>query len=327
MRILFGIMSAVQPAATVASLVDALGRDHPVMLHHDWSQQPDFPLRRPNLTYVERPERTGWANWGFSRGILRLVDEALARERFDYFQLLSPTCMPVRPMAEFEAHLAATGADFLIDAVRLDSDPKVLMSHGWRAFAAAGSWRHRVLRRARNWYFGSDGAVANRAGLSFPTKSLLQAPGIAGLKARMGQAITTLARKQVGFHHIFSDAYPCYVGSTWFTASRRGCEYLLAQSRDERLTDYFSRMHMGDEMFFPTIFRNSGMPCAPAPHYIARFLDARPLWLRVEDLDEVLATGSFFARKFPEEPDCEVRRRLLKHIDLKPRKVADGAAS
>ena len=79
MRILFGIMSAVQPAATVASLVDTLGPDHPVMVHHDWSQQPDFHLRRPNLSYVQHPERTGWANWGFSRGILKLVSGAMAR--------------------------------------------------------------------------------------------------------------------------------------------------------------------------------------------------------------------------------------------------------
>lgn len=316
MRILFGIMSAVQPASTVASLADALGPDHPIMVHHDWSQQPDFDLQRPNLSYVEAPERTGWAKWGFSRGILKLVAEAMAREPFDYFQLLSPTCLPVRPLAEFEAHLGRCGADFLVDAVRLDSDPNVLMSHGWRAFAAADSTRQRLLRRARQWYFGNDAVVASRDGLSFPVTSLVDAPGLAGIRARLGYALTRQAARGRGFSHPFSEAFPCYAGSTWFTASRRGCAHLLERAGDAALTAAFARMHMGDEMYFPSIFRNSGLPCAPAVHYIARFVDARPAWFDLSNLDEIRRSGAYFARKFPEDPQSPVR--LAVHRMVRP---------
>jgi hypothetical protein len=325
MRIIFGIMSAVQPAATVASLVDTLGPDHRVMVHHDWSQQPDFPLRRPNLSYVEQPERTGWANWGFSRGILKLVAEAVTREQFDYFQLLSPTCLPVRPMAEFEAHLAQCGADFLVDAVRLDSDPNVLMSHGWRAFAAADSTRQRILRRARKWYFGNDAVVESRDGLSFPVNSFVDAPGLAGMKARLGHAITLQAARGHGFSHPFSEAFPCYAGSTWFTASRRGCAHLLEQARDEALTGAFARMHMGDEMYFPSIFRNSGLPCGPAVHHIAGFIDARPAWFDLSSLDEIRRSRAFFARKFPEDPVSPVRVAVRQMVTAKPEPVAAPA--
>jgi hypothetical protein len=318
MRILFGIMSAVQPAATVASLVDALGPDHPVMVHHDWSQQPDFQLRRPNLFYVEQPERTGWANWGFSRGILKLIAEAMARQQFDYFQLLSPTCLPVRPIVEFEAHLAQCGADFLVDSVRLDSDDNVLMSHGWRAFAAADSTRQRILRRARKWYFGTDAAVESRDGLSFPVTSLVEAPGIAGIRARVGRSITLQAARGHGFSHPFSEAFPCYAGSTWFSASRRGCAHLLDRARDEALTAAFARMHMGDEMYFPSVFRNSGLPCAPAVHYIARFVEARPAWFDLSGLDEIRRSGAFFARKFPEDPASPVRLAVREMVTPKP---------
>ena len=142
-------MSAVQPAETVASLVDALGRRHQILIHHDWSQQPDFSLIRSNVAYVPEPVRTGWADWGFSEGILKLVRTAVEAHDFDYFQLLSPTCMPVRPVLEFEAHLAKTNADYYMDATLLASDPRLLMSHGWRAYAAKGSFRHRLLRRMR----------------------------------------------------------------------------------------------------------------------------------------------------------------------------------
>ena len=307
MRILFGIMSAVQPAATVASLVDAIGAHHPILIHHDWSQQPGFTLSRPNVSYVEEPRRTGWANWGFSQGILRLVEAAVRNGGFDYFQLLSPTCLPVRPIEEFARHLAACKADFLIDAVRLDSDPNVLMSHGWRAYAPADSLQQRLLRRARQWYFGNDCLVASRSGLAFPTTSMTGAGGAPGLRAQAAYRLTVRAREGRGFSHPFSDDFPCFAGSTWFTASRAGCEHLLVRARDEALTGAFSRMHMGDEMFFPSVFRNSGLPCAPAVHYIARFEDARPARFEPQDIEEIRRSGAFFARKFPEDPDNPVR--------------------
>jgi hypothetical protein len=315
MRILFGIMSAVQPAATVASLVDALGDRHPVLIHHDWSQQPGFSLGREHVSYVEQPRRTGWADWGFSQGILRLVEAALETDRFDYFQLLSPTCLPVRPMDEFERHLAACEADFLVDAARLDADPDVLMSHGWRAFAAAGSLRQRMLRRVRSWYFANDAIIASRFGLAFPTESLAGAAGVAGLRARAAYRLTLQAQAGRSFSHPFSARFPCFAGSTWFTASRAGCEHLLARAADESLTTAFARMHMGDEMFFPSVFMNSGLTCASAVHYIARFEDARPAWFELEDVGEIRRSGAFFARKFPENPDHPVRAaaRALRH--------------
>jgi integrase len=38
---------------------------------------------------------------------------ALAEGGFDYFQVLSPTCLPIRPLAEFEAHVAQSPAQAL----------------------------------------------------------------------------------------------------------------------------------------------------------------------------------------------------------------------
>jgi hypothetical protein len=66
-------------------------------------------------------------------------------------------------------------------------------------------------------------------------------------------------------------------------------------------------MYMGDEMYFPSIFRNSGLPCAPAVHYIARFVDARPSWFNLSDIPEIRRSRAFFARKFPEDPASPVR--------------------
>jgi hypothetical protein len=314
MRILFGIMSAVQPAPTVAALCDAIGVEHPILIHHDFSQQPDFVVKRPNVHFVLNPARTGWADWGFTQGILRLVTSAMERKDWDFFQLLSPTCMPIRPIGDLQANLSSSGADYLLDAVDIATEARLLMSHGWRAYASAGGWRHRILRRARRWYLGMDSPMANHGGLSFPTRSRIDDGGMTALKAYIGLGITKVAQHHVGFSHVFSPEFCCFAGSTWFGASRRGCAYLLAKTGEGRLLEHFRHMHMADEMLFPTVLRNSNLKAGPAVHYISRFIDARPAWIQLSDLDDVLASGKFFARKFPEDVASEVRRELAQRL-------------
>ncbi len=322
MRILFGIMSAVQPAQTVAALCDAIGGNHPILIHHDFSQQADFAVKRAHVQFVTDPVRTGWGNWGFTEGIQKLVRTAMARDDWDFLQLLSPSCMPIRPVSDFQAHLAGSGADYLIDGVDIGTNDRILMSHGWRAYAQQGTLRHRMLRRARRWYLGDDAPVVNYAGLSFPIRSRLERGGGEAVKARIGVGITKLARRGRGFNHVFSESFPCHAGSTWFGASRSACAYLLAQTEGTALMDYFKTIHMPDEMLYPSIFMNSNLKGAAAAHHISRFVDARPAWITPADLDEVLASGKFFARKFPEAVDCEVRTELAARLLSQARGVA-----
>jgi hypothetical protein len=317
MRILFGIMSAVQPAQTVAALCDAIGAAHPILIHHDFSQQPDFRLDRANIRFVEDPVRTGWGNWGFTEGIQKLVRSAMARDDWDFLQLLSPTCMPIRPISDFDAHLEASGADYLIDGVNIDTSDHILMSHGWRAFAQEGLLRHRVLRRARRWYLGDDSLVSNYAGLSFPVRSRLTEGGIAALKARIGLRIMQTARAGHGFRHVFSSTFPCHTGSNWFGASRKGCAYLLSKTEGTPLLEYFKGIHMPDEMLYPSIFMNSELKGGVGVHHISTFVGARPAWITTADLDEALNSGKFFARKFPEDTSSDVRLELAKRLSLR----------
>ena len=110
-------------------------------------------------------------------------------------------------------------------------------------------------------FYAADAMVLGRKtfeGLAAVWPTLVDAPGLAGVRARLGYALTRQAARGRGFSHPFSEAYPCYAGSTWFTASRRGCAHLLERAGDAALTAAFARMHMGDEMYFPSIFRNSG---------------------------------------------------------------------
>jgi hypothetical protein len=314
MKILFGIMSAVQPAATAAALCDALGRDHPILIHHDFSQQADFSVVRPNVDFVPDPKRTGWANWGFTEGILKLLETALKRSDWDYFQLLSPVCLPVRPVAEFARFLEESGVDYLASAVRITDHPNYLVSHGWRAYSPENTLRHRVLRRARRWYLGPNPVFSNKHGLSYPETSMIGSGGLAGLKARIGLAITEMAKRGIGFPHVFGPDNPCHAGSTWFTASREACQLMLTRAADPETLRFISRMHMADEMFFPTVLRNSPLRGRESEHYISHFQEARPAWIGLDDLDTIFASGKFFARKFPEDVESPVRVAVTQRL-------------
>jgi hypothetical protein len=336
MQVLFGVMSAVQPVETVAALCDAIGPKHPILIHHDYTQQPDFAVDRANVSFVPDAVKTGWADWGFTEGILKLVRTALARDDWDYFQLLSPTCLPIRPMEDVETYLASVDADYLIDGVPIGSEVRLLMSHGWRAYAPAGTWRQRVLRRARRWYLGHAAPMANLGGLAFPTRSRMELGGLAALQARVGHGVTRMAQRGLGFDHIFGPEFPCYAGGTWFAASRRGCAYLLSATEEGPLLRYFKRLHMADEMLFPTVFKNSSLRGAPAMHHISRFADARPTWIGLADLEEAISSGKYFARKFPEDVACDVRVELAQRLSRRrsatsgstqPEAVPSGAAA
>src|SRR5262249_1336799 len=137
---------------------------HTVLVHHDFSQQPQFPLTAPNALFVPAPVATGWGVFGFVDGIFHSLRHAISELDFEYLQLLSPTCLPIKPMAEFELHVGRqVPAHF--DCIDLLADREALMSVGYRAFTPAGSLRHRLARRLSIEYFGPKHGRREEAGI------------------------------------------------------------------------------------------------------------------------------------------------------------------
>lgn len=315
-RIVFGIQSAVHQAGTLAQLATALD-GHAIVVHHDFSQQPEFSVEAPNLVFVEDFVRTGWADWGLTVAIERTLEHALKHLSFDYFQLLSPVDLPIRPIAEFEAWVRQDDADFHNDTIALDDDELAFMTFAYRAFAREGSIPYRALWRAREAFFGASYATTNRAGLSLPLDLPRNAEGRLPLEARAMQALTHLyvrARRSLPRSLVNDVRGPVHVGGMWFGASRRGCEVLLEALRDPATVARFKPYFCSGEMLFSTVFRRSGLRVGPTNHIVSPFVGARPEWLRLDDLDWLASSGKYFARKFPDDPDAPVRARILERI-------------
>lgn len=312
-RIVFGVQSAVHQAATLAQLARCLS-DHLLLVHHDFSQQPDFKVDEPNVVFVREPERTGWGDWGVNIGIQKTVEQALAEVEFDYFQLLSPVDLPIRPIAEFEAFVAASKADFNNDVIRLDEDEMGFMTYAYRAYCREASFSYRLLWKTREVFLGPEPVIEPRACLAVPTSGRVGADGKLTPMARLAQAGTHAYVRMLQMLKPRLKSMPIYAGGLWFGATRRGCEVLVEAMKRPEIIARFKPMFSSNEMLFSSIFAGSGLPMGPANHVLSPFVGARPQWFELNDLDWLMRSDRFFGRKFPDDPDHPLRKRMLSHI-------------
>jgi hypothetical protein len=305
-RIVFAVMSAVAPVATVDQLARALA-PHTVLVHHDFTQQPDFRPAATNIVFVPDPVRTGWGVFGFVDGIFNTLRHAVAEHDFDYLQLLSPSCLPIKPVPHFEAHVVGP-ADAHFDCVDLLGDRDALMSVGYRAFTPEGSFMHRVTRRLSTEYFGPEHGRRDEAGI------WLRSGGRPGVLPWVGYGLMrALSQPAIG-KHVFDESFRPYYGSTWFGARHRVVRSMVDGFDRQGVREYFSRLRIAEEFLVPTLLMQAGGPKGPINHYIQRFDEAHPGTLVEEDVGLLRASPAFFGRKFPSDAHAHVRMRVLSEL-------------
>ncbi len=304
--IVFVVMSAVGRPETIDQLAYALA-PHTVLVHHDFSQTPDFALMAPNVRFVPNPKRTGWAVFGFVDGIFHSIKHALANLDFDYLQLLSPSCLPIKPMEAFETHVSGT-AEAHFDCIDLFGDHDALMSVGFRALTPHKSFRHRLVRRLGTAYFGASAQRRDEAGIwlhSGGGKSILSWLALGATKV--------LARPLVG-RHIFDEKFRPYYGSVWFGANRHVVAGMLDKFLSPGVRDYFSQLAIADEFLIPTLLMYMAPAKGPMNHHIQKFEQAHPGKIEEKDIAHLKEIPAFFARKFSDDPASPVRIRVLEEL-------------
>lgn len=305
-RIVFIVMSAVARPSTVDQLARSLA-PHPVLVHHDFSQTPDFSLGAPNARFVPDPRRTGWAVFGFTEGVFHSMRHALDRMDFDYLQLLSPTCLPIKPIRQFEQH-AAGEAEAHFDCIDLLADEDALMSVGYRAFTPEGSLRHRVLRRLSRVYFGRSSGRRDEAGIWLRSG---RAPGIVPGVARA--AIGAASHQFLGSHP-FGQSFRPYYGSPWMGARRHVVQALVDKFEQPGIREYFSRLRIADEFLMASLLMQLVRSKGPMNHFIQRYEEAHVCEFGLDDLQALRDSRAWFARKFPDNPLAPVRQRVLQDL-------------
>jgi hypothetical protein len=266
-----------------------------------------FPLTAPNVLFVPEPRRTGWNFFGFVDGIFHALRYALRHLDFDYLQLLSPSCLPIKPLQQFEAHVSGP-AEAHFCSIDLLHDRDAMMSVGYRAFTPEKSLRFRIFRRLSQTYFGRSGGRRDEAGV------WLRTGGGSSAAARVVHlAFTMLSWRWVG-RHIFDARFPPYYGSTWFGARRHVVAGLLELFERPGLRDYFCRLCIADEFLIPTLLMHLRPVHGPMNHHIQMFEGAHTGLIAEGHFDQLRKRPAYFARKFPDDAAATVRLRVLDEL-------------
>lgn len=316
-RIAFVIMSAVHEAAAVNELAQALA-PHLVLIHHDFAQTPDFPIGAANAVFVPDARRTGWNCWGFSEGIFHSLRFALENHDFDYLQLLSPTCLPIKPVSEFEAYVANSPHEAHFECVDVAAELDALMSVGYRAYTPRDTLRHRIVRRlVAQAYYGRGAHISLRsvAGIELASRrtpereTQFQRLGARAAVAMM-QALRSL---RLGWH-LFDEHLRAQFGSIWFGARREVVVRIVERFADQDVQRTFRRLDIADEFLVPTLLHYSSTRAGPNNHLVNDFVNANPSWFEPQDFARLSTSPAFFARKFHDDVSDPIRRRVLDEL-------------
>lgn len=309
-RIAFLLMSAVAQAGTVEQLARAL-HPHTVLVHHDFQQTPQFELSADNVRWVPNPVHTGWAQFSFTEGIFHGLAYALHELDFDYLQLLSPTCLPIKPLASFERHISGRH-DAHFEAIDLSRDRDAQLSVGYRAWTHEGSLAHRIARRLVSSYYGNSAGRRDEAGVWLRTGR-----GSTAWAALAGWPLHAGARRLARWY-IGSQRLTLHYGSVWFGARRPIIEGLVQAYRQPGLRDRFARMHIAEEFLIPSLLMQLRPHRGPMNHLIARFDGAHPGVFGAGQLETLRRSPAWFARKFADDPQAPVRRQVIAQLVRPP---------
>ncbi|MDP3839290.1 MAG: beta-1,6-N-acetylglucosaminyltransferase [Methylococcales bacterium] len=317
MRIAFGILSSNNTAAAIQQIIDAIGSEHTIIIHHDFSKQPDFSVTGDNVYVIENYLHTTWARWSLVEATLLLIETALARGEFDYFQLLSDTSLPIQPIPKFVDYLKETQPDASLDYVSLNDNLTVMMSHGYRAFTVMNSIRYKILRRLKFWYELDRTETQTIGGIFIRSTNSTRKPPMFWLQ----YAVMQLAARGIGFAHPFGRKLNCYAGSQWFGCSSAMCMKIMEWTKkNTQVVNHFKNMLIPDEFFFQTVILNlQPHNIVQSNHFVSAFdkeADYRgPAFMTIDDIEQLTLSGKFFARKFPKEPQHPLRLKVLNAIN------------
>jgi hypothetical protein len=273
----------------VLRLVRALreGAGSQVLVHHNKRGEPldERSVKDAGGHLVQYGLAVEWGNVAYTEMLLRALAELAERFDPDWVAVVSGQDYPLRPLDEFEHHLA-------------ESPHQALLGDTWELDMSAeppppqGEFYRRYRYRHYAWPRPAAAILARALG---DRAYLRELPS--GLGVRLGIRSP---------RHPFGPALRCYVSSDWMTLERAALRALLDFARTETtVMRHYRRTIIPSESLFATVLQNdTSISVGPAPRLL-RFDDGspHPRTFGAEDVEGLLASGMFFARKFDEKID------------------------
>ena len=303
-RLLFLVATARENPRSVDQLVSLLA-PHKVVIHHDRTARsvPGFKPS-PNLQLAPGPGRAGWGVWALVEAIRETMRHCLRHHEFDYLQVLSGSCLPIRPIADFQRFVATDPFDVHMDSLDLRSQDHAVSSYAYRLLADHGTFSFRALRALRRLQLGPEPERRPIGGLEVHI-----AEGIK-LLALLDPILLAAMRWQ-GRMVANAPGIDPIVGSNWFGLKRDACAFLVERLSEPRIIRHFSGRHLVEEYAFSSILAGSPFRIGPSNHLVNEFdQDGHPVRFGLKDLQRLSASTRWFARKFPDDVNAQLRQAI-----------------
>jgi hypothetical protein len=309
----------------VMRLVRALESGDPighVIVQHDdafCSLEPGEYAAHPRVHFLAPPSTRRWGRYSLLEGLLDAFDWAVANLDFSWLVVLSGQDYPLQALSSFRARLVGAPYDAFVSArpvpharpSRQDSGAVYMHAryyYRWYELPAwVLGWTRRSARLSRIAH-----AIKRRFSFAQPLIFVWSLPRAAG--------------EMVGIRRLrvpFNDRLQCYTGLEWVTLSRHAVEAigLFVQERTD-VMNFYRRALIPSESLQVTIVCNSPeLNVHMANHHYFRMTgggQAHAAFLGRDDLDQALASGKPFARKFDERADPLVLDVLDSRIESQP---------
>lgn len=317
LKIAFGILSSKESEQAIDDIAGAVF-PHPVYVHHDFSKQPNFSPIAPNIHILQQPVVTAWGDFSLVEASFLLMKEALKDINVTHFQLLSESCLPVRPIHEFEAYLSKEHPDVMIDMYSLENED-AMFSHGWRYLQHRYLF-NKLLEKACWWGSGRR-IAAYRTTCSINLRIPQQDSIKDQILEAVGKRVVHLFFKSTNKMLAKDNLQQIAIGGQWFGASRRGVNWLLnMRNHCDTFTQHYQRCTIPDESYLHTFVYNgqlAGLPLRVYPsNHLVSWMDCKtgPDTLKEQDIKRTLDSEKFFSRKFSLSTDDYTRRYFIRML-------------
>jgi hypothetical protein len=223
-------ISSYGSGAQLLRLVRTIRRaepDSPIVVHHDEFARE--PLDRSlfdglDVTVFGGVERIAWGEMALESARWRIFRWITGALDVDWVMLLSEQDYPIAPFAAFRERLAASGADAIMQAQRIDEivdarERRQTQDRYYYSYAfipklgLARRWPPAVRRAAA----ATERAAVGLVRRSFVLNVYRGVPAY-GMRDRIGVRTK---------HRLFSPEFPCWVNESWFAISARGMRAVL----------------------------------------------------------------------------------------------------
>lgn len=289
MKHCFMILAHNQPKMLQALLSQIDIKDNTIIIHVDKKskiklfEEAFSSVKNAKLIVLKKRKKIYWGHYSIIKAEYNLFNEAIKYD-FDYCHLLSGQDLLIKPIGELENYLTQTNLPFYNSARILEGE----------------EYHNKAFNRVRLYHFIKQN----------PAKERLNP------KAGKFREKVLSIQKRLIINRCKKESKKYAYGEQWFTASKEFLGYLLTQQK-KNLKRY-KLTHCPDELFIQTDYVYS--PFYTEKSHSLLYVDwgedkENPKTLDLEDLERLVTSDKFIARKFSENNYDLVEEILKKTIN------------